>query len=75
MGIMINKEDENVKLTERINADLRTSAMATSDEDFDGDYVESSAYTKELVKTSRFSWIWIVLVALAIISLVFIIMF
>ena len=74
MGIMINKEDENVKLTERIN-DFRTSAMAASDEDFDGDYVESSAYTKELVKTSRFSWIWIVRFALAVVSLVFIIMF
>lgn len=72
MGIMVSKEDENVKLTERINSDLRSKANETSEFD-DKDFTENSEYLKEMEKTGKFSWFWIVLVVLAIISLILII--
>lgn len=72
MGIMVTKEtDENARLTEKINADLRSRIQETSDS-VDKDFAENSEYIKDLEKTSRFGWVWFVLVALAIVSLVFI---
>ena len=72
MGIMVSKEtDTNAKLTEKINADLRARVQSTT-EPVDKDFAENSEYIKDLEKTSRFGWIWFVLVTLAVISLVFI---
>lgn len=73
MGIMVSKEDNNTKLTGRINADLRNRASSSSDE-YETDFTESSEYLKETARTGRFSWIWVVLVILAIISLIFIVL-
>lgn len=71
MGILVTKEDENNKLTERINSDLRGKIQTTSNPDAEAkDFAESSEYLKDMAKTSRFSWVWIVLVVLAAISLV-----
>lgn len=70
---MLNKQDDNEKLTERINADLRRkvaeTASAEATTDFTGaDYLSSTA------TTGKYSWIWIVLTILALGSLIFIIL-
>ena len=75
MGILVTKDDENEKLTERINSDLRTKLQTTSrDVSNDKDFTETSEYLRDTETTGRFSWIWIVLVVLAIISLVLIVL-
>ena len=73
MGVIVHKETErNSELSDRIAADLRARAQTTTDIT-DPDLIEDSDYTRNLKKTSRFGWIWIVLVALAILSLVLIV--
>ena len=76
MGIIVNKEDDkNDALTARINADLREKVQTTSATTDDPDLVEDTDYVKEFKKTSHFGWVWIVLIALAILSLIFIVFF
>ena len=73
MGVIVNKKEEQDELTRRINADLRAKATDTVEIEKDGSDVnlaEDAEYLKDLKKTGRFSWIWIVLVVLAVISLV-----
>lgn len=71
MGIMVNKDEEkNSRLTDRINADLREKMSETSKIATDPDLAEDSEYVKDMKKTSKFGWVWIVLIVLAIISLV-----
>jgi hypothetical protein len=71
MGIMVNKENQqNDELSRRITADLRARAAQTDSGDDDVDMVEDARYLKDLKKTSRFGWVWIVLIVLAILSLV-----
>ena len=71
MGIMVQKNEDNSKLNDMINADLRERAERTSKE-MDPEYVEDSDYAKNLKKTGRFAWVWAVLIILAIISLIII---
>ena len=72
MGVIVNKKESQDELTRRINADLREKAVATADisDGSDVDLAEDAEYLKDLKKTGRFGWVWIVLVVLAIISLV-----
>lgn len=73
MGVIVNKKDSQDELTRRINADLRAKAVETADIDNDGsdvDLAEDAEYLRDLKKTGRFSWIWIVLVVLAVLSLI-----
>ena len=73
MGIIVHKETErNTELNDRIAADLRARTQANQLED--PDLVEDSDYTKDMKKTSRFGWIWMVLVVLALASLAFIVL-
>lgn len=69
MGIMVKKDDqERDELTRRINADLREKIAVTqqvSDEK-DPDFVDDSDYTTDLKTTSKFGWVWILLVAIAL---------
>ncbi|MBQ3271504.1 hypothetical protein IJH10_02780 [Candidatus Saccharibacteria bacterium] len=70
MGIIVSKNnDENSRLNQRITADLRERANKTALGE-DPDLVEDSDYAKDLKKTGKYTWIWIVLIVLAIISLV-----
>ena len=70
MGIIVSKNnEENSKLNERITADLRERAQKTTLGE-DPDLVEDSDYAKDLKKTGKYTWIWVVLIILAIISLV-----
>lgn len=73
MGIIVHKETErNTELNDRIAADLRARAQENALED--PDLVEDSDYTKDMKKTGRFGWVWVVLIVLALISLVFIVL-
>lgn len=76
MGVMVTKdEDENQALTRRINADLKEKVERTQIADGeDPDFIADSEYFEQYEKTGRFSWIWFILVGLAIVSLVFIIL-
>lgn len=72
MGVIVNKKDNDSELSRRITADLRAKAMETADIDGadDVDLAEDAEYLRDLKKTGRFSWVWIVLVVLAILSLI-----
>lgn len=75
MGIIVHKEqDKNVELSERIAADLRARAQQTT-KISDPDLAEDVDYIKNLQKTSKFGWIWFVLLAVGLIFLVLIIAF
>ena len=69
MGVIVNKENQNDELSRRINTDLRAKAVAVADAD-DVDLAEDAEYLRDLKKTGRFGWVWIILVVLAILSLV-----
>lgn len=70
MGIIVSKNnDENSRLNERITADLRERAQKSA-LGSDPDLVEDSDYARDLKKTGKYTWIWIVLVILAVASLV-----
>ena len=71
MGILVEKDEERSKLGSRISADLRERAERSAKQE-DQDFVEDSAYLKNMQKTNRFSWFWFILVVLAAISLVII---
>lgn len=69
MGVIVHKEQErNTELSERITADLRARAQRSS-ELSDPDLAEDVDYIAETKTTSRFGWIWFVLVGLALLSL------
>lgn len=73
MGIIVNKQNENDDITRRINADLRAKAVETVDIDdsvANPDLAEDTEYLKDLKKTGRFGWVWIVLIVLAILSVI-----
>lgn len=72
MGVIVNKENTNDdELSRRIDADLRTKMAGTGTvEGETPDLVDESEYVKDFKKTSKFGWVWIVLIALAILSLV-----
>lgn len=75
MGLIVHKETERLsKLNDRIAADLRARAVQTA-KTSDPDLVEDSDYIKNLRTSGRFSWVWFVLVALAVASLALIILF
>ena len=75
MGVIVNKNNLNKdQLSQRINADLRERAVAAADtDDEDVDFAENSEYVKDLKKTGRFGWVWIILIVLAILSLILIV--
>lgn len=74
MGVMVQGNEEQSRLQERISADLRERSDRTSldDDDVDVDLVEDSEYLRGTKKTGRFSWFWFVLVVLAALALVII---
>lgn len=69
MGIMVSKGlEQNSELNRRINSDLRARAQSVETSRDSDKYDDDE--TTETKKTGRFSWVWIVLVVLAIISLI-----
>ena len=74
MGVIVSKDrDQNSRLTERINSDLRERAMKSSSDVKDSDLAEDSEYVRDFKKTGHFGWIWFVLIGLALISIVIIV--
>jgi hypothetical protein len=72
MGVIVHKETEKKSdLNDRIAADLRTRPKM--EEQDDPDYVEDADYVKDLKKTGRITWVWFVLIGLALISLILIV--
>lgn len=67
MGVIVNKENAGDELSRRIGADLRAKMIESEKVEEDADLVEDSEYVKDLKKTSRFSWVIIVLVIVAIV--------
>lgn len=71
MGVIVNKENtKKSELSRKIDADLEARRLAMLDVDGgeDVDFAEDSEYVKNMQKTGRFSWIWIVLILLATLS-------
>lgn len=69
MGIIVNKNnDKDSMLNDRITAELRNKA--NSSKGATTDHVEDSEYLKNFKKTGKFSWFWVSLVGLALVSLV-----
>lgn len=68
MGIMVSKDlEQKSELNRRIASDLRArtaSAENLRGSDYDEDEVEDTK------KTGKFTWIWFVLIILAVISLI-----
>ncbi|MBQ3261351.1 hypothetical protein IJH29_01705 [Candidatus Saccharibacteria bacterium] len=76
MAVIVTKdEDDNVALSEKINADLREKMSRTQNNQNDTpDFGEPSEYLENYTKTNRFTWVWFVLIILALIALVFFIL-
>ena len=73
MGIIVTKNnDKNTELNRRITADLRNKGQVESFGD-NPDFVEDTDYTRDLKKTSKFGWVWAVLIVLALIAIVLIV--
>lgn len=69
MGVILNKVEETDELTERIGADLRAKAEETAqinDDQKNPDFTEGSDYVRDLKKTGRFAWVWILLGIVAV---------
>ncbi len=71
MGVIVNKDNsmEN-DLTRRIDADLREKMSKASKVEEDVDLAEETDYVKDLKKTSKYSWVWFLLVVFVLILLV-----
>ena len=74
MSIVTNKDEDKCRLSQRINADLRAKMAETSKTTDDPDLIEDSEYVKDMKKTGKFGWVWIVLIILAVMSLISIIL-
>ncbi len=75
MGIIVNKDTERrTELSDRITTSLRERASQTSGR-AETDYVDKSEYSKDLKQTGKYTWVWFVLILLAVISLVVIFLF
>ena len=76
MAVIVTKDDDdNIALTNKINADLREKISRTQNPDGDDpDFITDSEYLENQEKTGRVSWIWFILIPLALASLVFIIL-
>ena len=69
MGITVSKDLENSsELNRRISSDLRARTVSMERRN-DPDFEDDSAYIEETKKTGKFTWVWIILIILAAISL------
>ena len=69
MGITVSKDLENSsELNRRISSDLRARTVSMEQRN-DPDFEDDSAYIEETKKTGKFTWVWIILIILAAISL------
>ena len=72
MGLMMTSDQEkNSHLNQRISADLRQKVQ--SSDQSDPNFVNDANYLKDTKKTGKFTWVWVVLIVLALISMICII--
>ena len=74
MSIVTNKDEDKSRLSQRINADLRAKMAETSKTSDEPDLIEDSEYVKDMNKTGKFGWIWIVFIVLALMSIISIVL-
>lgn len=75
MGVIVTKtDDDNVELTNKINADLRAKVSETQQLDSADPEFEKADYLEGYKETGKFSWVWFILIGLAVASLIFIIL-
>ena len=73
MGVIVHKEQErNTELSRRIAADLKIKAEQST-KGANPDLVHDSDYLEGSKTTGRYSWFWLVLIGLAILSLILIV--
>jgi hypothetical protein len=75
MGLYIRQDDNRSELQRRIAAELTEKARKKAELENQPlpDGVNDSAYIKDTQKTSRFAWVWLLLIAAAVVAtLVFI---
>ena len=66
--IITSNQEKDSRLKQRISADLRQRAQ--SSDQSDPNFVEDANYLKDTKKTGKFTWVWVILIVLALISLV-----
>ena len=72
MGIMVSKDTQHSsEMNRRISSDLRNRAELA--QEYDDEYDDGYDDDRNTKKTSRFGWVWILLIILAVISLICII--
>ena len=72
MGLMMtSNQEKNSRLNQRISADLRQNVKLSDQSD--PNFVEDANYLKDTKKTGKFTWVWVVLIVLALISMICII--
>ncbi len=72
MGVMVsNNQERNSELNRRIAADLRQKAQTSTPGAMPTANTAAERYTEGTKRTGRFTWVWIVLVVLAILSLIY----
>lgn len=69
MAVIVTKRNHDTELQKRIQADM-DKKVAAGDHDKTPDLVDDSEYVKDTKKTSKFGWVWLVLIVLAILSLI-----
>jgi hypothetical protein len=63
MGLYVKQSDTRSQLQEKLAAELQEKARAKAKEAELPDGVEDSAFIEGSSQTTRFAWIWIVLIA------------
>lgn len=69
MGILVQKDDDKTELSSRINAELRERSERNSKQE-DVDLVKDSAFVDGTKHSSGTTFFWIIVSALAIVSVI-----
>lgn len=72
MGLFIRQDDNRSELQRRLAAELNEKAKkrAELENNPQRDGVTDSAYIKDTQSTSRYAWVWILLIALVVIGVI-----
>lgn len=71
MGIIVNQQDNRSELQKKIAAELSEKAKKKHDATHDlPDGVEDSAYIQGTKHTTGLAWVWVLLVAIAVVAAV-----
>jgi hypothetical protein len=70
MGLFIRQDDNRSELQRRLAAELNEKARKRAELENQPlpDGVKDSAYVKDTQATSRFAWVWILLILVAVVA-------